>query len=145
MQNTTICAQLVCRTLLLAPADPDQCALKTAQCSPNAICQKLVGSYTCVCKDGFAPPTCSICLGGYAFINQTCVRCSAGSWSRGGSVPGCRPCAIGTTTMLPAASDASQCSSEWLSFGCLVQLPKGLFSNEVTILGLNCHLKWIFC
>ena len=34
--------------------DIDECMLGTADCDPNADCMNQIGSYDCICRDGYA-------------------------------------------------------------------------------------------
>ena len=43
----------MCITPIFLPADIDECALGTDNCSDNANCSDTIGSYDCTCRTGF--------------------------------------------------------------------------------------------
>ena len=49
-QNTSLSSVL---EPFLLSLDIDECAAGTHDCSPDALCVNLIGSYNCTCKQGF--------------------------------------------------------------------------------------------
>ena len=53
---------------LLVFLDIDECITKTHKCDPNSYCSNTIGSYGCLCKEGFKMSDEGICKGEQRFV-----------------------------------------------------------------------------